>query len=142
MYFNVCMAEPYDLALRERAVRAYNAGEGGYHELAGVFRIGYRTLQRWVAAYRRTGDLAPYPKGGGQTSPIDHETLIAVVRAMPDGTAGELCLEYNRRVPRAARTNESSLRRALARAGFVYKQNGIGRANSIARTSRPNAWRL
>jgi hypothetical protein len=59
---------------------------------------------------------------------------------MPDGTAGELCWEYNRRVPRAARTNESSLRRALARAGFVYKKNVIGRANSIARRSRPNAW--
>jgi hypothetical protein len=42
------------MAFRGRAVAAYEAGEGGYHELAALFGLGYRTLQRWVAQYRAT----------------------------------------------------------------------------------------
>jgi transposase-like protein len=104
---------PYDIAFRERAVRAYNAGEGGYHELRRVFGIAWRTLQRWVAQYRETGELAPQPKGGGWSCPIDVVALKRVVREAPDGAVGELCWEYNRRVPVAHRTNETSFRRAM-----------------------------
>ena len=44
LYFTDAMAKPYDVAFRGRAVAAYEAGEGGHRELAGVFGIGYRTL--------------------------------------------------------------------------------------------------
>ena len=135
------MAEPYDIAFRERAVRAYNAGEGGYHELARVFGIAFRTLQRWVAQYRVTGVLAPQPKGGGSPCPIDLDVLRTVVREMPDGTVGELCWEYNRRVPAADRTNETSFRRAMRRVGFVHKKNGRGRVKSTDQMWRPSAKR-
>ena len=141
LYFNVGMAEPYDIAFRARAVRAYNAGEGGYHDLARVFGIAYRTLQRWVAQYRTTGVLAPLPKAGGVSSPIDVDLLTQVVREAPDGTVGELCWEYNRRVPGAQRTNETSFRRTMRRIGFVHKQNGRGRVRSIGRTLPPSARR-
>ena len=132
------MAEPYDMAFRARAVRAYNAGEGGYHELARVFGIAFRTLQRWVAQYRATGGLEPQPKAGGVTSPIDVDLLKQVVRAAPDGTVGELCWEYNRRVPVGQRTNETSFRRTMRRIGFVHKKNVRGRVRSIVRTSPPS----
>jgi transposase len=135
------MAEPYDIAFRERAVRAYNAGEGGYHELARVFGIAFRTLQRWVARYRVTGELAAQPKGGGWVSPIDDVLLRTVVREMPDGTVGELCWEYNRRVRAGDRTNETSFRRAMRRIGFVHKKNGPSRPKSIGRMSRPSVTR-
>lgn len=135
------MAKPFDVAFRGRAVAAYEAGEGGYHELARVFGIGYRSLQRWVAQYRATDSVAPQPRGGGWKSPIDLIVLHAVIRARPDGTCDELARAYNRRVGRATRTNETSFRRAMARAGYVLKKNGRARVSKTDPTFRRSARR-
>ena len=112
------------MAFRGRAVAAYEAGEGGYHELAALFGLGYRTLQRWVAQYRTTESVAPRARGGGWRSPIDPIVLHALVRERPDATSEEIAREYNRRVGRDGRTSATSVRRALAREGYVVKKNG------------------
>jgi hypothetical protein len=78
--------------------------------------------------------VAPTPKGGGWRSPIEMDTLLAVVGDAPDSTLAELCFEYNRRVARAQRTSVTSIGRALHRAGFVLKKNARGRANATGRT--------
>lgn len=124
MYLTDAMGAPYDVAFRGRAVAAYEAGEGAYHELAGVFGVGYRTLQRWVAQYRATESVAPAPRGGGWRSPIWVVILHAVIRERPDGTSEELTRAYNRRVGRDRRTSPASFRRAMAREGYVLKKNG------------------
>ena len=141
LYFNDAMPSPYDVALRERAVKAYESGEGTYVELAALFHLHHRTLERWVARFRETGSAAAFPKGGGWQSPIDREALEAVVRETPDAPLRELCRTYNRRVPRAQRTTRSSFHRALKNAGFVLKKNDHGRANLIARTWQPSVRR-
>jgi transposase len=128
------MSQAYDVEFRERAVAAYKAGEGGYHDLARVFDIGYRTLQRWVAQERTTGSVAPRPDAGGWCCPIDMNVLEAVVREAPDDTIAELCRTYNRRVPRTARTTRTSFGRAMRRADFVLKKNARGRVSGTART--------
>jgi transposase len=133
------MPTPYDVAFRGRAVAAYEAGEGGYHELAALFGIGYRTLQRWVAQYRATESVEPKPRGGGWRSPIEVIVLHAVVRERPDGTCDELCREYNRRVGRDGRTNATSLRRAMKREGYVLKKNGGVRVSATDPTFMRNA---
>ena len=133
------MATPYDVALRERAVQAYERGEGSYAEVAALFQVDSRTLERWVARWRTTGSVAPRPRGGGWRSPIALAVLHAVVRATPDGTLAELCRTYNRQVPRAQRTTRASFHRALRRAGFVLKKSGLARANSTGRTWRRSA---
>lgn len=141
LYFNDVMSQSYDVVFRERAVAAYNAGEGVYHDLARVLGIGYRTLQRWVAQERATGSVAPRPNGGGWHCPIDLRVLEAVVREAPDDTVAELCRTYNRRVPRAARTTRTSFGRAMRRADFVLKKNARGRASGTDRMSRRSARR-
>jgi transposase len=141
LYFTDAMPKPFDVAFRGRAVAAYEAGEGGYHELAALFGIGYRSLQRWVAQYRATESVAPRPRGGGWRSPIDVIVLHAVVRERPDGTSDELCREYNRRVGRAERTNSSSFRRMMQREGYVLKKNGGVRVNATDPTFMRNAKR-
>ena len=138
MYFTVSMATPYAVALRERAVRAYERGDGAYDEVAAVFEVDSRTLQRWVARWRELGTVAPKPRGGGWRSPIDLAVLHAVVRGVPDATVDEFCAEYNSRVARSQRTTESSFRRAMHRAGYVLKKNGRGQARSTDRTSPRN----
>jgi transposase len=134
LYFNDVMSQAYGVVFRERAVAAYKAGEGGYHDLARLFDIGYRTLQRWVAQERATGSVAPQPDAGGWRCPIDLKVLEAVVREAPDDTVAELCRTYNRRVPRAARTTRTSFGRAMRRADFVLKKNARGRASGTDRT--------
>jgi len=132
------MANAYDMALRVRAVGAYERGEGSYAALAALFDLDARTLERWVARMRTTGSVAPHAKGGGWRCPIDLAELRTVIGARPDGTTAELCRTYNRRVGRAQRTTPTSFRRAMHRAGFVLKKNGRGRAKSTARTSGPS----
>jgi transposase-like protein len=140
------MPGPYDTAFRGRAVAAYEAGEGGYHELAALFGLGYRTLQRWVAQYRATESVAPRPRGGGWRSPIDPIVLHAVVRECPDGTSEELSREYNRRVGGDERTSATSFRRALRRERYVVKKNGAVQVNATDPTfsavARPFAGRF
>jgi transposase len=142
VYFTDAMAKPYDVAFRGRAVAAYEAGEGGYHELAALFGIGYRTLQRWVAQYRATESIDPLPRGGGWRSPIEIVVLHAVVRERPDATSDEMCREYNRRVGRDGRTNATSFLRAMKREGYVLKKNGSVQASATDPTFVPNAMRF
>jgi transposase-like protein len=139
MYFNRAMPNPYDVALRKRAVLAYERGEGSYAEVADLCDLNPRTLERWVARWRTAASFAPRPRGGGWRSPIDLAVLRVLVREGPDATLAEMCTEYNRRVPRRPRTTRASLHRALVRDGFVVKTNARGRRRSIGRTSRPSA---
>lgn len=141
VYFTNAMPNPYDVALRERAVAAYESGEGSYAHLAALFDLDHRTVERWVARWRQTGSVAPQPKGGGWRCPIDTTVLHAVIQARPDGTIDELCRAYNGRVRRAQRTSSRSLRRAMRREGFVLKKNGRARAKSTGRMSKRSAQR-
>jgi transposase-like protein len=54
------MPNPYAFDLRERAVAAFEAGEGTYAELAEQFVMHPRTLQKWVRRKRLRGS-APGP---------------------------------------------------------------------------------
>jgi transposase len=139
MYLTVSMANPYDMALRERVVGAYEAGRGTALEIAETFGVAHRTVQRWTARWRATGSVAAIPKGGGQRSPIDLTVLDALIREAPDATCAELCWAYNRRVALARRTTLTSVWRAMRRRGYVLKKNGRGRVKSTARMSRPRA---
>lgn len=56
------MPNPYGLDLRERAVAAYEAGEGSYADIADRFSVAKRTLERWVERGRRTGSVAAIPE--------------------------------------------------------------------------------
>ncbi len=116
------MANAYGVDLRARAVRAYERGEGTLEEIAAIFAVHARTLQRWIARQRDTGSLVPTPKAGGWRCPIELPLLHDVIAAAPDATIGELCWEYNRRAPAAARTTATSFGRAMRRAGYVLKK--------------------
>ena len=136
MYLNVDMAYGHDLKFRERVVAAHAAGQGGAHQLADVFGIGYRTVQRWLARQRATGSVAATPGSGGWQSAVDPEVLTTLIREVPDSTAAELCAEYNRRVDRRARVSMWAIGRARRRLGFVCKKNGRGQLKWIVPTSR------
>ena len=132
------MPNPYPVALRERAVRAYERGEGSYAAIAEDFAVSVSSLLRWVQQVRATGDATPRPKRGGWQSPVEIAVLDQVIAARADATSEELRRAYNRQVARPARVSRSSIVRAVHRAGYVLKKNAHDRAKSIAPTCRPS----
>jgi len=134
------MPNAYPQELRERAVRAYESGEGTYVEVAERFSISVPALERWVARSRSTGSVAAFAKGGGCVSPVNMDLLLEVLRDRPDATSGELAREYNRRAPRNGRVHRSSILRALHRAGFVFKKNARGQQSKTAQTCMQRGW--
>jgi transposase len=135
------MPNPYDVALRERAVLAYEAGGGSYAELSAGLNLGQRTLERWVAQHRTNGDVTPKPKAGGWRSPIVVAVLHGVIAERPDATIDEIRRRYNASVSTTARVSWSAMGRALARLGYVLQKNGHDRPKWIARMSARNARR-
>jgi len=120
------MPNPHSIEIRERAVRAYEAGEGSYETVAARFGLGRRTLQEWVALHRQTGSVEARAKGGGNPSPVDIDALEQALRERPDAIVEELKRMHNARVPKKARVHRSSILRALHRRGYVFKKNVPG----------------
>ena len=132
------MANPYPIALRERAVRAYESSTETYRDVADRFEVHINTLVRWVQRARDLGDVAPFAHGGGWRSPVHLEVLHQLVAERPDRTTAELTRAYNGAVVGPARVHRSSILRALQRTGYVFKKNGRGRSNRIVRASKRN----
>ena len=131
------MPNPYPTELRDRAVRAYEAGDESCAAVAARFEVGVASLERWLRRQRQTGTLDPLAKAGGWKSPVDSAVLQRLVAARPDRTTDELTREYNRHTP-SGRVHRSSILRALQRLGYVFKKNDRGRRNSIVRASTPS----
>ena len=126
---------PYDAIFRERAVKAYESSDRSAAEVAKLFGIAHRTLQRWIAQRRATGSVAPRAAAGGRRSAVKLTLLKQVLALKADATCGELAEAYNRRVPRAHRVKWWTVWRALQRAGYVLKKNGRAPRNRIDRMS-------
>src|SRR5256885_1122523 len=60
------MPRAYSTDLRERALTAYEGGEGSQSEVAERYRVGERTLSAWLRAAREEGRRAPRPRRGGR----------------------------------------------------------------------------
>ena len=128
------MAEAYPVALRERVVRAYEAGDGSYPVMAARFSLGEATVKRWVWRYR-DGQLSPAKKGGGTPSRLTAADIDALVTQLGDPTAGDVTAAYNRTRRGRARVHVSTRKRALHRCGYVVKKNAAGHWRRIGSTS-------
>lgn len=127
------MPNPHPQRLRQRAVLAYEAGEGTYAELSERYALGARTLERWVQRYRESGEVEARPRGGGWRSPVVLELVHEVVASEPDASTEELTKAYNARA--AIAVSRSAFLRALRRAGYVFKKNAGGQRSKIVPTS-------
>jgi transposase len=129
------MPEAYTIELRQRVVKAYEAGEGSYPVIAALFSVGEASVKRWVLLFGKTGSVAPQRKGGGTPSSIALEELQRLLSRLRDPTAGELAVEFNRTRRGKAKIHVSSIKRALHRHGYVVKKSADGRWRVCAQTS-------
>jgi transposase len=120
--------------LRERVLAAYEAGEGSQAAVARRFRVGERTLSRWLRAVRaegRRGPKAPARAGlllGGQAA-----VLAALTAERNDATLVEYADRLAERT--GVRRSLAAVCRALKALGLVRKQRRSVRPSRTARTS-------
>lgn len=122
------------MELRDRAVRAYEAGEGGYAAIGARFGVAAASVLRWVRLSIAQGTTQPLAKAGGNRSAITGEEISALLRQLGDPTAGELTAAYNHGRRGTARIHVSSMKRALHRHGYVVKKSADGRWRVSDRT--------
>ena len=113
------MPKPYSQDLRERVVRAVEAG-ASCHEAAAGFEIGVSSAIRWVARFRQTGSAAAKPMGG-KRSPLDghKEWLLDLIAAEPDLTLEEI---RGRLRVRGVKVSASSVWRFYDRHDVTFKK--------------------
>ena len=83
----------YSMDLRERVVRAVDAGEGTQEQIARRFSVSSRWIRSLLARRAATGSIAPKPHGGGRNRLIRGEaaeSLRAAIKEAPDATLEEL----------------------------------------------------
>ena len=115
------MPRAYSTDLRERALAAYEAGEGRQSEIARVYRIGERTLSGWLKIAREEGRRHPEPRRGGR-APLggEREALAGLVAERNDATLAEYADLLAERT--GVRRSASALCRALKALGLVRKK--------------------
>lgn len=134
------MASPYPVELRERAVAAYQEGNGTLAEIAVLFIIGIATLKRWWWRFSKTGSVAPLPHGGGQPAKIDKDGEIVLrewVTAQPDLTLDELVEKYQEYFK--VQLSQAAMSRTLLRLQLVRKKSRSTRPSGTTPRSSGSA---
>jgi putative transposase len=125
------MARPLADDLRQRVVRAVEGGRT-QAEVAAVFGIGLRTVERYISRGRENGQLARGKFGGHKKYLLaEHAARVQqLVRAAPDLTLAALCA---RLAAQGVKASTSALDRFLRAAGFTYKKNAGRRRTKTSR---------
>ena len=127
------MPRPYSIDLRERALAAYEGGEGSQAQVASRYRVGERTLSGWLRAARGEGRRGPKPHGGGRV-PVGGAggVLAELVAERNDATLAEYADLLAGRA--GVRRSPAALCRALKTLGLVRKKRRSGPPSRNART--------
>jgi|SRR5690348_8264237 transposase len=119
------MPRAYSLDLRERALRALDAGLAAV-EIERTFGISARTLRRWRQRVGGGRALAAGQSSGRPPviGPAQHDAVRAQVAAHPDATLAEHCQVWQ------AATQETvsvaTMGRTLTRLGLTLKKSPHG----------------
>jgi transposase len=112
----------YSVDLRERIVQAVERGMS-QGEAASVFRVGERTVKRYLHQWRTTGALAARPRPGRRpaVSPDQYPAVLAQLAALPDATLEEHCARWRERGGVAV--SPSAWCRLEQRLGWTHKKS-------------------
>ena len=90
------MVATYSKDLREKIVQAYKNGIGTIMEIAELFGVNKRTVDKYLAIDRETGDLTPGKPTG--RPPILDEANLKIIKkiilANPSGTLNDYCVNF------------------------------------------------
>lgn len=129
------MTRPYSIDLRERMVRAVEAG-ASRRATATRFGVSPSCVVKLVQRWRRTGTLEPEPVRGGRLAKLaDHaERVDALLAATPDMTIAEL---KDRLAAAGIAVSPSAISRFLKACGLTRKKRPRMPPSRTARMSPP-----
>ncbi len=126
------MAKTLSIDLRERLVSAVDGGMTR-RSAAKRFGVAASTAIKWVDQWRRTGNVAPRPRGGDHRSErieVHAEEVLALIEETPDVTLEELAGHLDER--HGLKVAQSTVWRLLDRDGMTFKKNRARqRANTL-----------
>jgi len=126
------MARPYSEDLRSRIVAVVEAGASCY-AAAKQFAVSVSCVIKLMQRVRRTGSIAPGPRGKRAYALAGHEALVgALLAAQPDLTLDELKQELD---SRGIRVGRSSINRFLLAHKLTFKKSHSTRPSRSGRTS-------
>ena len=119
------MAKPYSRDLRERMVRAVQAGRSR-HEVARIFEVSASCVIKLMHRYEATGDYAPGKFGGHKRSALIgfEDKVRGLVSEQPDVTVTEL---WRKLTALGIKVGRSAVGRFLQRLQLTFKKNSSRR---------------
>ncbi len=117
------MAKSLSIDLRERLVSAVDGGMTR-RSAAKRFGVAASTAIKWVDRWRRTGDVAPRPRGGDHRSErIEAHAveILGLIAETPDITLGELAGHLHE--AHGLKVDPSTVWRLLDRHDMTFKKN-------------------
>jgi transposase len=123
--------EWYSMDLRERVVRACDAGEESRQEIAARYGVSVSWVRRLLQRRRETGSFAARARGRGPKPKISgarQDRLKRLVEEHPDATLEEL----RRRM--RLQCSLSTMHEAVKRLGVTFKKSRSVRASKIEKT--------
>jgi transposase len=129
----------YTLDLREKVLTAYHRKEGSIRQLAKRFTVSPRFVGALIVRFRRTGNYAPQPPGGGNPPRIDaqgRQVVYQLVQSRPDATLDELCHLYAERCQ--VKPSRSSMHRTLVRLKLTRKKRLVMQVSVTVKRSKNN----
>ena len=127
--------QTYSTDLRERVVAARARGHSAA-EIARLFKLSKRSVERYCKLQATTGSLQPKQRGGYRRSRLEKhdETLRRWIHEQSDLTLAELQQRIARKLK--VRLGLTALWHRLERLGLSYKKNA---ARRIAKPARHRA---
>lgn len=116
----------YPVELRTRIVQAVAAGTPR-REVARLFIVSPRTIRRYSAEHRQSGDLTPGTSPGRPpTMGPDHAAALRTqVAAHPDATLADHCARWEQ--DQGVRVSVATMSRAIRRLGITVKKSALCR---------------
>ena len=117
------MTKSLSIDLRERLVSAVDGGMTR-RSAAKRFGVAASTAIKWVDQWRRTGNVAPRPRGGDRRSErieVHAEEVLRLVAETPDLTLEELAEHLHE--GHGLKVDPSTVWRLLDRHGMTFKKN-------------------
>ena len=128
----------YSVDLRQRAVSAYERGEGSYAKIAERYEVCEDTLRDWCHRHRK-GSLAPLPHNGGPQSILSDEDRDHIVKTALDRNDATLTeLSDDLFAQRGVRVGKTTVGNVLQERDITRKKRPGTRPSVKRRNGKPN----
>lgn len=132
------MGKPLPVETRRAIVRMVQATDCSQAEIARIFKVGERSVRRYLMMFRQGGDVDSHIRFGGHMRPVLEKyasEVESLINKAPDTTLKEIRAVLS---SRKVAVGTATIFRFLKRLGYSNKKNGVwSRAEAQGRSTSP-----